>query len=100
MFRRRFTKKGWLQLSALAAAALALLFLIVAPLATLTVRIDLPAVSASSKPMPTSELLAAIGGLTIAFLVICLWVGAIVALTWLAPKMARKIIEAQPKSDA
>lgn len=99
MFGRRFTKKGWLQLGALAVAVVALLLVIVAPLATVRVRVNLPARSPHPSPPPPAESLRIAAIYAVELAVFCLVLGVIALLAWLLLRTARRIIRAQPKSD-
>ena len=94
MFGRKFTKSAWLKLGGLTLAVFALVFIVCAPLATVTVRIDLPPASITPKPPSASEWLIAIALPIGAFATVSL---LIVAAIWLIVRTARKIILSQPE---
>ena len=94
MFGRRITKSGWLRLSLLALVVLAMIFLLCAPIATISVKIDLPPASATPRPPTSSEWLTMfafiIGGLAGVFLLVGVPI-------WLVVRTATRIIRDQPK---
>jgi hypothetical protein len=96
MLGRRLTTKGWLQLGALGVAVLTLLFLICAPLATVSIRLDLPPASAARHPITSSQWigLAEVLGFLLAS------IGVPILIIWLVIRTALRIVRAQPKSDA
>jgi hypothetical protein len=100
MWGRRFTRSGWLQLSALTLAVLTLVFFVFAPVATVSVSLDLPPASATPEPTPVGEVVQLAGMQAVGFVVIGLAVGVVAALVWLVIWTARRIIRAQPKSDS
>lgn len=95
LFGRRITKSGWLSLSVLVLAVLVMIFLVCAPLATISVKIDLPPASATPRPPTPSEWLTmfafTFGGLAAVFLLVGVPI-------WLVVGTARRIIRAQPKA--
>lgn len=91
MFGRRFTRTGWLQLGALAFAVLAVLFLIFAPVGTVSIGLDFA--PAQALPMSFVD-----WGMLIAIALVAL--SMVGVLIWLVVWTARKIIRAQTKSDA
>jgi len=93
LFGRRITPSGWLKLGGLAFVVLAILFIICAPLTTISVRVDLPPPTATSKPMTASEWVGLLFVLNAALLFLIL-LGAAV---WLVMRTAIKIVRAQPK---
>jgi flagellar biogenesis protein FliO len=73
------------------------IFIIVAPLITISVTIDLPPASATQKPISTLEWVAMIGLDVGALLGAILFIGLP---AWLVVRTARKIIENQPKANS
>jgi len=96
MFGRRITRSGWLQLGALAFAVFAVLFLIFAPITTVSITLDLPPAGATPKPVEPRDLFA-LAGLDA---VVLAFIGVVAALVWLVIWTARRIIGAQPKIDS
>jgi hypothetical protein len=93
LFGRRITRAGWLKLSGLAFLVLVVVLLAVAPLSTVSVRIELPPTSQTPGP-PTSSawlgmLVFLFGWLTAVALVIGLSIWLMVGTVW-------KIIQAEP----
>jgi hypothetical protein len=100
MFGRRFNSSGLLKLGALALAVLFVLFVICAPLATISIKIDLPPTDATPKPMTSADWLFQIAWVVGALLTIGLVVGLVIAAVRLVIRTALKIIRAQPKAES
>jgi hypothetical protein len=96
MFGRRFTRKGWVQLSALALVVLIVLIILVAPMATITIRIDLPPATAKPEPVKLSDWLTLFALLVGAPIAAILLFGLPL---WLVIRTASRIIRAQPRAE-
>ena len=96
MFGRRISRSAWLKLIGLAVVVILAIALACAPMAMISIRVDLPPVSAVPRTPTSSEWLAAlawlIGGLAAVYLVLGVPV-------WLVVRIAMKIIWSQPIAD-
>ena len=99
MFGRRFTRSGWIKLRGLAFVVALILFIILAPLSSFTIRVSLPSASATPKPVTQAEWLGMLGGELIFLLVLALLVGLVTTSVLLVVRTAQKIIREQPRSD-
>ena len=95
MFGRRMTRSGRLKLIGLAFAALAFILVLIAPLATISIKVDLPPASGPTRSPTPAE-----WGTGAAFVLVSLF--ALVAMIgvpiWII-RSAWKIIMAQPKAE-
>ena len=96
MFGRRISRSAWLKLVGLAVVAILAIVLACAPMASISIRVDLPPASAVPRTPTASEWLASLAWLIGGLAVMCLVFGVPV---WLVIRTARKIIRSQPKAD-
>ena len=96
MFGRQISRSGWLRLIGLAVLVISAIVLACAPLATISIRVDLPPASAAPRTPTASEVMAALSWLIAELNAACLVIGVPV---WLVIRTARKIIQSQPKAD-
>lgn len=97
MFGRQITRSGWLKLAALAVGVAVFVFLISAPLMTISVKVDLPPATGAQEPTPLSDWLqmfAWIGGFVAGLFLL------IICPCWLIIRTATKIIQREPKRGA
>ena len=95
MFGRRMTKSGRLKLIGLALGALVFVLLFIAPLATVSIKIDLPPASGPTRSPTLAEWGTGAAFIVVSLLVVVAMIGLPI---WLV-RSAWKIFASQPKDE-